>query len=135
MRRALAVAQTVAAEPQVAQSLLTTRPTPGGPLRAEAERIRLAADASCVVVTDTRGTGWSHTDTARIGEHVSTAPSTASAKGWWRSTRTAGSGWSTTRRSGCSASARRRRAARWTRCCRPGGPPTCWRGGPRARTC
>ncbi|MFG1808396.1 ATP-binding protein [Streptomyces sp. NPDC049040] len=77
MHRALAIAQTVAAEPQVAQSLLTTPPTPEGPVQAEAERIRVATDASYIVVMDTRGTRWSHTDTARIGEHVSTDPSVA----------------------------------------------------------
>jgi two-component system CitB family sensor kinase len=77
MHRALAIAQTVAAEPQVAQSLLTTPPTPDGPVQAEAERIRTATDASYIVVMDTHGTRWSHTDTARIGEHVSTDPSVA----------------------------------------------------------
>ncbi|UWE13919.1 sensor histidine kinase [Actinacidiphila bryophytorum] len=77
MHRALAIAQTVAAEPQVAQSLLTSPPTPDGPVQAEAERIRTATDASYIVVMDTHGTRWSHTDTARIGEHVSTDPSVA----------------------------------------------------------
>lgn len=77
MHRALAIAQTVAAEPQVAQSLLTTPPTPDGPVQAEAERIRTATLASYIVVMDTHGTRWSHTDTARIGEHVSTDPSVA----------------------------------------------------------
>lgn len=77
MHRALAIAQTVAAEPQVAQSLLTTPPTADGPVQAEAERIRTATDASYIVVMDTHGTRWSHTDTARIGEHVSTDPSVA----------------------------------------------------------
>ncbi|CAG7654397.1 Histidine kinase [Actinacidiphila bryophytorum] len=77
MHRALAIAQTVAAEPQVAQSLLTSLPTPDGPVQAEAERIRTATDASYIVVMDTHGTRWSHTDTARIGEHVSTDPSVA----------------------------------------------------------
>ncbi|SHN19742.1 two-component system, CitB family, sensor kinase [Actinacidiphila paucisporea] len=77
MHRALAIAQTVAAEPQVAQALLTTPPTPDGPVQAEAERIRTATDARYIVVMDTHGTRWSHTDTARIGEHVSTDPSVA----------------------------------------------------------
>ncbi|NUP43104.1 MAG: sensor histidine kinase [Streptomyces sp.] len=77
MRRALAIAQTVAAEPQVAQALLTSRPTPQGPVQAEAERIRLATGASYIVVMDVHGTRWSHTDTSRIGEHVSTDPSVA----------------------------------------------------------
>ncbi|MFI0719610.1 ATP-binding protein [Streptomyces sp. NPDC021224] len=77
MRRALAIAQTVAAEPQVAQALLTSRPTPQGPVQAEAERIRLATGASYIVVMDVHGTRWSHTDRSRIGEHVSTDPSVA----------------------------------------------------------
>ncbi|WP_052397063.1 sensor histidine kinase [Streptomyces sp. NRRL F-5123] len=77
MRRALAIAQTVAAEPQVAQALLTSRPTPQGPVQAEAERIRLATGASYIVVMDVHGTRWSHTDRSRIGGHVSTDPSVA----------------------------------------------------------
>lgn len=75
MRRALAIAQTVAAQPQVAADLVSSRPTPGGPVQAEAERVRRATGASYIVVMDTRGIRWSHTDTDRIGEHVSTDPS------------------------------------------------------------
>jgi two-component system CitB family sensor kinase len=77
MRRALAIAQTVAAEPAVATALVSSRPTPDGPVQREAERIRRATGASYIVVMDTHGTRFSHTDTARIGEHVSTDPSVA----------------------------------------------------------
>ncbi|WP_328472575.1 sensor histidine kinase [Streptomyces sp. NBC_00448] len=77
MHRALAIAQTVAADPDVAEALVSSRPTPDGPVQAEAERIRLATGASYIVVMDTHGTRWSHTDPGRIGEHVSTDPSVA----------------------------------------------------------
>lgn len=77
MRRALAIAQSTAAQPQVASSLLTTAPAPDGPVQTVAERIRRSTGAEYVVVMDRRGVRWSHTDTARIGEVVSTDPSTA----------------------------------------------------------
>ncbi|MFD9540469.1 ATP-binding protein [Streptomyces sp. NPDC060022] len=77
MRRALAIAQSTAAQPQVATSLLTTAPAPDGPVQTVAERIRRSTGAEYVVVMDRRGVRWSHTDTARIGEVVSTDPSTA----------------------------------------------------------
>src|SRR5882757_6994327 len=69
MRRALSIAQTAAAEPQIADSLLTSEPTPDGPVQAEAERIRHATRAEYVVVMDLNGTRWSHTTQDRIGEH------------------------------------------------------------------
>jgi two-component system CitB family sensor kinase len=77
MRRALAIAETVAADPQVAASLVSSRPVPDGPVQAEAERIRLATHALYIVIMDTHGTRWSHTDPRRIGEHVSTDPKVA----------------------------------------------------------
>lgn len=77
MRRALSIAQTAAAEPQIADSLLTSEPTPDGPVQAEAERIRHATRAEYVVVMDLNGTRWSHTTEDRIGEHVSTDPGEA----------------------------------------------------------
>jgi two-component system CitB family sensor kinase len=75
MRRALSIAQTVAADPQIADDLLTSRPTPGGPVQAAAERVRLATKAEYIVVMDLHGTRYSHTEPDRIGEHVSTDPS------------------------------------------------------------
>ncbi|MFG2307142.1 ATP-binding protein [Streptomyces sp. NPDC048566] len=74
MRRALAIAQTTAVQPQIAEDLVTTRPSAAGPVQAEAERIRKAGDAEYVVVMDTRGIRWSHTDPAEIGKPVSTDP-------------------------------------------------------------
>ncbi|MEV6009519.1 sensor histidine kinase [Streptomyces sp. NPDC051976] len=75
MRRALSIAQTVAADPRIADDLLTSRPTPDGPVQAAAEQVRLATGAEYVVVMDLHGTRYSHTEPARIGEHVSTDPS------------------------------------------------------------
>ncbi len=76
MRRALAIAQTTAS-PQVARTLLDSPAAPGGPVQAEAERIRRATGAEYVVIMDRRGVRWSHTATARIGQVVSTDPSGA----------------------------------------------------------
>ncbi|MEE1770032.1 sensor histidine kinase [Streptomyces sp. JV185] len=77
MHQALSIAQTTAAEPGLVHDLRSTDPSPGGPVQAEAERIRRATGALYIVVMDTRGVRWSHTDTAQIGRHVSTDPSTA----------------------------------------------------------
>lgn len=75
MRRALSIAQTTAADPDLARELATTAPDAHGPVQADAERIRRATGALYVVVLDTRGVRWSHTHTAEIGRHVSTDPS------------------------------------------------------------
>ncbi|WP_328389568.1 sensor histidine kinase [Streptomyces sp. NBC_00400] len=75
MRRALSIAQTTAAGPDLARELVTTEPAAHGPVQAEAERIRTATGALYVVVMDTRGVRWSHTHTDEIGRHVSTDPS------------------------------------------------------------
>ncbi|GAB2720116.1 ATP-binding protein [Streptomyces bullii] len=77
MRRALAIAQTTAEQPQIARDLQNTPPTPKGPVQREAERIRKATHAEYVVVMDRRGVRWSHTDPQRIGGHVSTDPGRA----------------------------------------------------------
>ncbi|MFE1442092.1 ATP-binding protein [Streptomyces sp. NPDC058739] len=77
MRRALAIAQTTAAQPQVAEDLVRTPATPDGPVQREAERIREATGAEYVVVMDRRGVRWSHTEPAAIGGTVSTDPSQA----------------------------------------------------------
>ncbi|WP_338895693.1 sensor histidine kinase [Streptomyces sp. TG1A-60] len=74
MRRALAIAQTTAVQPQLAEDLVSTRPSVNGPVQAEAERIRRASGAEYVVVMDTYGTRWSHPDAAEIGGVVSTDP-------------------------------------------------------------
>ncbi|AQS67147.1 sensor histidine kinase [Streptomyces pactum] len=77
MRRALAIAQTTAQQPQVVRDLRTTRPAPDGPVQRETERIRKATKAEYVVVMDRQGVRWSHTDPERIGEVVSTDPGQA----------------------------------------------------------
>ncbi|WP_079124403.1 sensor histidine kinase [Streptomyces sp. NBRC 110611] len=77
MRRALAIAQTTAADPRLARELAATGPDARGPVQADAERIRRATGALYVVVLDTRGVRWSHTTTAEIGRRVSTDPSRA----------------------------------------------------------
>ncbi|MFJ6855676.1 ATP-binding protein [Streptomyces sp. NPDC091271] len=77
MRRALAIAQSTAAQPQISASLLTTDPRPGGAVQAATERIRRATGAEYVVVMDRQGVRWSHTDSSRIGDVVSTDPSAA----------------------------------------------------------
>ncbi|GAB7104969.1 sensor histidine kinase [Streptomyces phaeofaciens JCM 4814] len=77
MRRALAIAQTTAAVPQIAEDLQDTAPTVDGPVQREAERIREASGAEYVVVMDVHGTRWSHTDPGEVGGHVSTDPSQA----------------------------------------------------------
>ncbi|MFE1383196.1 ATP-binding protein [Streptomyces sp. NPDC058740] len=74
MRRALAIAHTTAS-PRLAADLVSTPPTSRGPVQAEAERIRRSTGAEYVVVMDTRGIRWSHTDPAQIGRTVSTDPS------------------------------------------------------------
>ncbi|MFF7155233.1 ATP-binding protein [Streptomyces sp. NPDC008139] len=77
MHRALAIAETVAVDPEVARAVVSSRPTPDGPVQAEAERVRIATKALYIVVMDTHGIRWSHTDPERIGEPVSTDPSVA----------------------------------------------------------
>ncbi|MBA2950721.1 ATP-binding protein [Streptomyces himalayensis] len=77
MRRALAIAQTTAAQPQIAEDLQASQPTPDGPVQAEAERIRRASGAEYVVIMNTQGIRWSHPDHERIGKLVSTDPSAA----------------------------------------------------------
>ncbi|GHF24128.1 histidine kinase [Streptomyces mashuensis] len=81
--RALAVAQATAAQPGIARAVLAGAPDPEGPVQDAAERIRLATGASYVVVADTRGIRWSHTNPAEIGRHVSTDPGPALAGHEW----------------------------------------------------
>ncbi|MDG4859819.1 sensor histidine kinase [Streptomyces sp. T-3] len=77
MRRALAIAQTTAAQPQIAADLQESRPTEDGPVQAEAEKIRKATGAEYVVIMDRRGVRWSHATASEIGKVVSTDPSDA----------------------------------------------------------
>ncbi|HET6860571.1 MAG TPA: sensor histidine kinase [Streptomyces sp.] len=77
MRRALAIAQTTAARPELADALAGSRPRVDGPVQIEADRIRRSTGAEYVVVMDRRGVRWSHTDPDQIGRVVSTDPSDA----------------------------------------------------------
>lgn len=77
MRRALAIAQTTAEQPQIAEDLQHTAPSVNGPVQVEAERIRKATNAEYVVIMNTKGVRWSHTDTKQIGGIVSTDPARA----------------------------------------------------------
>ncbi|WFB11526.1 sensor histidine kinase [Streptomyces sp. LX-29] len=78
MRRALAIAQTTAARPELADALRDAgRPTADGPVQAAAERVRRVTGAEYVVVMDTRGVRWSHPARTQIGRPVSTDPSAA----------------------------------------------------------
>ncbi|MFJ6081587.1 ATP-binding protein [Streptomyces sp. NPDC092369] len=77
MHRALAIAQTTAEQPQIAEDVQNTAPTVDGPVQTEAERIRKATNAEYIVVLDWRGVRWSHTDLKQIGRTVSTDPSQA----------------------------------------------------------
>ncbi|MDT0344503.1 sensor histidine kinase [Streptomyces litchfieldiae] len=74
MRRALSIAQTTAADPDTTRDLLATEPAADGPVQAAAERIRRGTGALYIVIMDTHGTRWSHTDPERIGGRVSTDP-------------------------------------------------------------
>ncbi|WP_435208585.1 ATP-binding protein [Streptomyces sp. bgisy034] len=77
MRRALSIAQTTAAQPQIAEDLTDTPATAGGPVQREAERIRTATKAEYIVVMDRRGVRWSHPTPSEIGRPVSTDPGQA----------------------------------------------------------
>ncbi|GAP48161.1 sensor histidine kinase [Streptomyces azureus] len=77
MRRALAIAQTTAQQPGLAEEVRDTPPSPNGPVQKEAERIRKATKAEYIVVMDWRGVRWSHTDPNQIGGIVSTDPGQA----------------------------------------------------------
>ncbi|MEO3761770.1 sensor histidine kinase [Streptomyces sp. B5E4] len=83
MRRAMAIAQSTAVEPGLAEALLTTPAEPEGPVQRRAERIRKATGAEYVVVLDNRGVRWSHTRPERVGHRVSTDPSAALAGEEW----------------------------------------------------
>lgn len=76
-RQALAIAQTTAAQPQIARDLQTSIPSVNGPVQVAAERIRKASGAEYVVVMNTHWVRWSHKDTTQIGGVVSTDPSQA----------------------------------------------------------
>ncbi|MEV8535428.1 sensor histidine kinase [Streptomyces sp. NPDC051211] len=74
MRRALAIAQSTAADPAIPAALLTTPATEDSPVQAAAERVRRATGAEYVVVLDRNGLRRSHPSPERIGLPVSTDP-------------------------------------------------------------
>ncbi|MEV5345969.1 sensor histidine kinase [Streptomyces achromogenes] len=77
MRRALAIAETTAQDPQIAEGVRTTAPSGNGPVQREAERIRRATHAEYIVVLDRDWVRWSHPTPSEIGRRVSTDPSDA----------------------------------------------------------
>ncbi|MEV7417309.1 ATP-binding protein [Streptomyces sp. NPDC089919] len=77
MRRALAIAQSAAADPALATAVRTTPAAADGPVQRAAERVRKATGAEYVVVLDRRGIRRSHPSPGRIGRHVSTDPAEA----------------------------------------------------------
>ncbi|MBB5917921.1 two-component system CitB family sensor kinase [Nocardia transvalensis] len=85
-QRALAIARTVAADPEVRSetsryTLATVPPGPdelaGGQLERIAEETRRRTGALYVVITDDAGIRLAHPDATRLGEMVSTDPSAA----------------------------------------------------------
>ncbi|MFI9427739.1 ATP-binding protein [Streptomyces achromogenes] len=77
MRRALAIAETTAQDPQIAEGVRTTAPSGNGPVQRAAERIRRATHAEYIVVLDRDWVRWSHPTPSEIGRRVSTDPSDA----------------------------------------------------------
>src|SRR3954468_159427 len=73
--RALAVAESVAAAPEVAQAVAAGDRS--GTVQTRAEAVRRATGTSFVAVTDRRGIRYSHPDRSQIGKPVSTDPSEA----------------------------------------------------------
>jgi two-component system CitB family sensor kinase len=73
--RALLVARSVAATPEVARAV--ARGDDGGAVQRRAEAVRRATGTTFVVVTDDRGIRYAHPDPRRIGQRVSTDPSGA----------------------------------------------------------
>jgi two-component system CitB family sensor kinase len=74
-RRALAVAQSVGAQPEIARAVADD--DRAGIVQARAEEVRRATGTSFVVVTDRRGIRFSHPDATLIGQQVSTDPGPA----------------------------------------------------------
>ena len=74
-RRALGVAQAVAATPEIARAIEAEDHS--GVVQRRAEAIRREAGMAFVVVTDAAGIRYSHPNPRRIGERVSTDPSEA----------------------------------------------------------
>jgi len=76
-QRALAIAHSVAADPQVSAAVTSLPPSDSGIVEQAAERVRLRTGALFVVVTDDHGVRYSHPNRSLIGQVVSTDPSQA----------------------------------------------------------
>jgi two-component system CitB family sensor kinase len=76
-QRALGIAHTVAADPEVAAGVTAGPPSRSGAVQVLAERARQQTGALFVVVTDDRGVRYSHPTAELIGQTVSTDPSVA----------------------------------------------------------
>jgi two-component system, CitB family, sensor kinase len=74
-QQALRVAQSVAADPGIAQAIVDR--DPDGLVQQRAEAVRRQSGALFVVVTDDRGIRYSHPNPAQIGQRVSTDPAPA----------------------------------------------------------
>nr|WP_282600183.1 sensor histidine kinase [Patulibacter sp. SYSU D01012] len=74
-QRALAVARSVAATPEIAAAV--ARGDRSGVVQRRAEAVRRATGTTFVVVTDDRGIRLAHPDPRRLGQRVSTDPSGA----------------------------------------------------------
>jgi two-component system, CitB family, sensor kinase len=74
-RRALAVAQSVAADPEVTRAIAAGDRS--GIVQQRAEAVRRATGTSFVVVTDRQGIRFSHPDPSQVGRRVSTDPTAA----------------------------------------------------------
>ena len=83
-QRSLAVADSVAALPQVRAAVAAD--DPDSILQPLAEQIRLATGATFIVITDDHGIRFSHPNPARIGEVVSTDPEPALSGARWSGT-------------------------------------------------
>lgn len=82
--RSLAVADAVAALPDVREAVLDG--DPDGVLQPLAEEIRTATGATFIVITDDEGIRFTHPNAERIGERVSTDPDPALQGGRWSGT-------------------------------------------------
>lgn len=82
--RSLAVADAVAALPDVREAVLAG--DPDGVLQPLAEEIRTATGATFIVITDDEGIRFTHPNAERIGERVSTDPDPALQGGRWSGT-------------------------------------------------
>lgn len=83
-QRSLAVADSVSAMPEVRAAVAAD--DPDGILQGLAERIRAASGATFIVITDSEGIRFSHPNTERIGEMVSTDPEPALSGQRWSGT-------------------------------------------------